>query len=168
MVSTGEIARYSLPHATAGRVAAGGGTKRTVSRNKSSTKLPGVQYPGHTAGPTHSEQLRCRSLLVRSEHGAKRGQNHIEAGVVIRERLGIALLQIKLELRARVADIRRLLAEGTPQARRVLEVEAFDDGERRGYRFTGQGTYAAILPVSLTTPNMVTPAGGDAGLTATS
>ncbi len=97
----------------------------------------------------------------------QRGQNHIEAGVVVGERLGIALLQIKLKLRARVADIRRLLAEGTPQARRVLrkllvgrlEVEAFDDGKRRGYRFTGQGTYAAILPVSLTTTKVVTPAG---------
>ena len=75
--------------------------------------------------------------------------------------------RLRQELRERVADVRTLLADGTPQARRVLrkllvgrlEVEAFDDGERRGYRFTGQGSDAAVLPVSLSTTNVVTPAG---------
>jgi hypothetical protein len=75
--------------------------------------------------------------------------------------------RLRQELRERVADVRGLLAQGTPQARRVLrkllvgrlDVEAFDDGKRRGYRFTGQGTYAAVLPVSLSTTNVVTPAG---------
>src|SRR5262249_61191021 len=47
-----------------------------------------------------------------------------------------------------------------------LTCTAFDDGERRGYRFTGQGTYAALLPGGIT-PMVVTPAGvGHAGLPA--
>ena len=47
-----------------------------------------------------------------------------------------------------------------------LTCTAFDDGERRGYRFTGQGTYAALLPGGIT-PMVVTPAGvGDPGLPA--
>jgi hypothetical protein len=75
--------------------------------------------------------------------------------------------RLRQELRERVADVRCLLAQGTPQARQILrkllvgrlDVAAFDDGHRRGYRFTGQGSYAPILPVSLSTTNVVTPAG---------
>ena len=40
-----------------------------------------------------------------------------------------------------------------------LECEAFDEGQRVGYRFTARGSYAALLPASLSTPEMVTPAG---------
>jgi hypothetical protein len=66
-----------------------------------------------------------------------------------------------------VAEIRELLGNDIPRTRQILRrllvgrltCEAFDEGERRGYRFTGQGSYASLLPSSLSTPEMVTPAG---------
>ncbi|MGH7332709.1 MAG: hypothetical protein ACREKS_08185 [Candidatus Rokuibacteriota bacterium] len=71
------------------------------------------------------------------------------------------------ELRRRVADVRGLLGANMPTSRQILRrllvgrltCQAFEDGQRRGYRFTGQGLYASILPVNLTTPEVVTPAG---------
>jgi hypothetical protein len=61
---------------------------------------------------------------------------------------------IKRELRKRVADVRALLGRRTPQARQILRklvvgrvmCEPFEDGDRRGYRVSGQGTYARLLP----------------------
>lgn len=40
-----------------------------------------------------------------------------------------------------------------------LECEPFDDGERRGYRITGEGSYAGILPASIAPQYVVTPGG---------
>src|SRR5712692_4145041 len=41
-----------------------------------------------------------------------------------------------------------------------LGCEAFDEGQRVGYRFKARGSYASLLPAGLiTTPEMVTPAG---------
>jgi len=40
-----------------------------------------------------------------------------------------------------------------------LECEAFDEGQRVGYRFKAWGSYAPLLPVALSTPEMVTPGG---------
>src|SRR5262249_53783942 len=65
-----------------------------------------------------------------------------------------------------VTDIRRLLEPNIPQTRQILRkllvgtlvCTAFEDGERRGYGFTGQGSYDPILPV----PTLgVTPEGYD-------
>ena len=39
--------------------------------------------------------------------------------------------------------------------------EAFEEDGRRGYRFTGEGSYAALLPAKLSTPEVVTPGGLD-------
>ena len=62
--------------------------------------------------------------------------------------------RIKRELRSRAADIRGLLGRHLPQTRQILrklvvgrvECEPFEDGDRRGYRVSGQGTYARLLP----------------------
>jgi hypothetical protein len=75
--------------------------------------------------------------------------------------------RIMQDLRKRLVDVRGLLGRHVPQTRQILRklivgrltCEAFDDGERRGYRFTGQASYAALLPGKLATTNVVTPAG---------
>src|SRR5439155_5812384 len=75
--------------------------------------------------------------------------------------------RLRRELRRHVAEIRGLLGKDIPRTRQILRrllvgrltCEAFDEGERRGYRFTGRGSYAPLLPAALSTPEMVTPAG---------
>jgi hypothetical protein len=72
-----------------------------------------------------------------------------------------------LGLRRHVAEIRELLGKDVKRTRQILrrllvgrlECAAFDDGKRLGYRFTGWGSYAPLLPAGLSTPEMVTPAG---------
>lgn len=57
-------------------------------------------------------------------------------------------------LRARVRDVRQLLKGDIPRAREVLRkllpgplvCTPFDDGARRGYRFSGEGSYREVLP----------------------
>jgi site-specific DNA recombinase len=61
--------------------------------------------------------------------------------------------RLKQSLRDRVADSRALLARNIPQARQMLRklvpdrmtLEPFEENGERGYRFTGQGTYARLL-----------------------
>ena len=58
------------------------------------------------------------------------------------------------ELRSRAADIRGLLGRHLPQTRQILrklvvgrvECEPFEDGDRRGYRVSGQGSCAWLCP----------------------
>ena len=62
-------------------------------------------------------------------------------------------VRLKDELRARVADVKDLLAQHTPQARQMLrkllngklEMTPVEIDGRRGYRFTGTGTYERLL-----------------------
>jgi hypothetical protein len=62
--------------------------------------------------------------------------------------------QIKKDVTARAADVRGLLGRRGPQARQLLrklvvdrlECEPFEEGNRRGYRVSGTGTYARLLP----------------------
>jgi recombinase-like zinc beta ribbon protein len=71
------------------------------------------------------------------------------------------------ELRARVRDVRGLLGRDIPRMRQILrkllvrrlECQAFNEGERVGYRFKARGSYASLLPAGVSTPEMVTPAG---------
>ena len=63
----------------------------------------------------------------------------------------------------------RLLGRDIPRTRQILrrllvgrlECTAFNKGGRRGYRFTGQGSYAELLPGKLRSTLVVTPAGFD-------
>jgi len=58
-----------------------------------------------------------------------------------------------------VYDVRALLGHDIPRARQILrkllvgclECRAFDEGVRYGYSFTGQGSYAELLPAKLST-----------------
>jgi hypothetical protein len=60
---------------------------------------------------------------------------------------------IKADLRARVADVKGLLARRKPQARQMLrkvlsgkiELTPVEENARRGYRFTAQGTFEKLL-----------------------
>jgi hypothetical protein len=71
------------------------------------------------------------------------------------------------ELVRHAAEVRTLLGQDIPRARKILrrllvgrlECEAFEEGQRRGYRFKARGSYAALLPAALATPDVVTPAG---------
>jgi hypothetical protein len=60
-------------------------------------------------------------------------------------------------------------ARGGRAFRRPLTCGAFDESGRVGYRFKARVSYTLLLlPTGLSSPEMVTPAGGVAGLTATS
>lgn len=73
--------------------------------------------------------------------------------------------RLRRELRRHVAEIRDLLGRDIPRTRQILrrllmgriECEAFVEGGRVGYRFTGTGSYGPLLPAELGTPEMVTP-----------
>jgi hypothetical protein len=75
--------------------------------------------------------------------------------------------RLRRELVRHAAEIRTLLGQDIPRARKILrrllvgrlECEAFEDGQRRGYRFKARGSYAALLPAALATPAVVTPGG---------
>lgn len=75
--------------------------------------------------------------------------------------------RLRRELLRHAAEIRTLLGEDIPRARKILrrllvsrlECEAFDNGRQVGYRFKARGSYAALMPAQLSTPDMVTPAG---------
>jgi hypothetical protein len=74
---------------------------------------------------------------------------------------------LQRELVDRVSDLRGLLGRHVGETRQILrrplvgrlECEPFDDGERRGYRILGEGSYAGIPPTSLAPLKVVTPAG---------
>ena len=76
-------------------------------------------------------------------------------------------------LRARVGDLGGLLGRHVTQTRQILRkllvgrlvCQPFDDGQRRGYRFTGTVTYERLLPAELSRPYAVTPAGFEPALT---
>jgi hypothetical protein len=75
--------------------------------------------------------------------------------------------RLRRELRRRVADVRGLLGRDIPRSRQILKrllvgrltCEGFEERGRRGYRFTGEGSYVSLLPAGVPTPEMVTPAG---------
>ena len=75
--------------------------------------------------------------------------------------------RLRRELVRRTSEVRTLLDQDIPRARKILrqflvgrmECEAFDDGLRVGYRFKARGSYAALMHAQLSTPDMVTPAG---------
>jgi site-specific DNA recombinase len=75
--------------------------------------------------------------------------------------------QLVTDLRARVGDLGGLLGRHVTQTRQILRkllvgrlaCEAFDDGRRRGYRFTGTVTYERLLPAEASRAYVVTPAG---------
>ena len=66
--------------------------------------------------------------------------------------------RFKRELKSRLANMRELLERHVSSARRLLQVllegplrfEAVQDGNQRGYRILGSGSYLPLLPDSLT------------------
>ena len=62
--------------------------------------------------------------------------------------------RIKKDVIARAADVRGLLGRRGPQARQLLrklvvdrlDCQPYEEGDRRGYRVSGKGTYARLLP----------------------
>jgi site-specific DNA recombinase len=69
--------------------------------------------------------------------------------------------RLRRELRRHVAEIRGLLGKDIPRTRQILrkllvgplECHPFDEKGRRGYRFTGQGSYTELVPVIVTNAN---------------
>ena len=74
---------------------------------------------------------------------------------------------LERDLVARRSDLRELLGRHVGQTQQILrrvlvgrlECEPFDDGERRAYRITGEGSYAELLPPAMRSEYVVTPAG---------
>ena len=73
--------------------------------------------------------------------------------------------RLKRDLKSRVEDVKGLLSRQTPQARQMLRklladrlrFEPFEEGGRRGYRFSGKGTYARLLGGEALPPTVVAP-----------
>ena len=118
------------------------------------------------AGTEAADELRARLRVEKDRKAALaaeleglRGRRGSVAQLDERRLLGA--------LRAQARDLRGLLGQDIPRTRQILrtllvgrlECRAFEEGARVGYRFTGGGSYAALLPAALSTPDMVTPAG---------
>ena len=81
--------------------------------------------------------------------------------------------RLRRELLRHAAEIRTVLGQDIPKARKILrrllvgrlECEAFDDGRQAGYRFKARGSYEALMPPALATPSVVTPAGFEPAFT---
>jgi site-specific DNA recombinase len=119
------------------------------------------------AGTEAADELRARLKVEKDRKATLAAELEALKG---RGRTGVVELDEKrfLEaLRARARDVRTLLGQDIPRTRQFLrkllvgrlECEAFDEGHRVGYRFKAQGSYAPLLPIALSTPEMVTPAG---------
>ena len=75
--------------------------------------------------------------------------------------------RLVMDLRARVGDLGGLLGRHVTQTRQIIRkllvgrlvCQPFDEGERRGYRFTGTVSYERLLPAEVSRPYVVTPAG---------
>ena len=116
------------------------------------------------AGTAAADELQARLKAERARKAALATELEEMKG-----RRDVAWLDdrhLRQELRARVTDARGLLGRNVPQTRQILRkllvgrlaCEPFEESGRRGYRFTGQGSYAELLPGKLSTL-MVTPAG---------
>jgi site-specific DNA recombinase len=68
--------------------------------------------------------------------------------------------KVRRQLEEQVADVRRLLEGNVAQTRQILrkllvgrlECTPFEHGDTRGYRFTGDGSYEALLPTLVVAP----------------
>ncbi len=68
--------------------------------------------------------------------------------------------KVRRQLQEHVADVRRLLEGNAAQTRQILrkllvgrlECTPFEHGATRGYRFTGDGSYEALLPTLVVAP----------------
>lgn len=117
------------------------------------------------SGTEAADELRARLKVEKDRKAALAAELEALRG----GRADVAHLDEKRlleELRARVRDVRGLLGQDIPRTRQILrkllvgrlECRAFAEGERVGYRFTGHGSYAELLPQSLSTL-VVTPGG---------
>jgi hypothetical protein len=102
----------------------------------------------------HDAEQRKKALVAELEALTGRRQ----------EAANLDVERLRRELRRHVVEIRGLLGKDIPRTRQILrrllvgrlECEAFDEGQRVGHRFTARGSYAALLPAALSTPEMVT------------
>ena len=75
--------------------------------------------------------------------------------------------RLKRNLLDRLADAKTLLRPHTTRARQILRrllkkpliCEVIEEGGKKGYRVTGQGSYLHLLPESLASPFVVSPTG---------
>ncbi len=105
-------------------------------------------------GIARGEPMDALLLALRHEESRKKTLTAELATLVELENVAsLDAERIKRDLRSRAADIRGLLGRHLPQTRQILrklvvgrvECEPFEEGDRRGYRVSGQGTYARLL-----------------------
>jgi site-specific DNA recombinase len=108
------------------------------------------------AGTPAADELRARLKVEKDRKAALAA----ELAALTPGRGAVAELDNKRllqELRARVRDVRTVLGQDIPRTRQILrkmlvgrlEFRAFDEGARVGYRFTGRGSYAELMPPAL-------------------
>jgi site-specific DNA recombinase len=106
--------------------------------------------------------------LLEAEHAKREGLRDQLA--LCNQRAGMAgqdQRALVKDLRARMGDLEGLLGRQVTQTRQILRkllvgrlvCEPFDDGRRRGYRFTGTVSYERMLPAEAIPRYVVTPAG---------
>ncbi len=117
------------------------------------------------AGIGAADELRARLKLEKDRKAALVAELEALKGRG-RDVLRLDDQRLREELRTRVRDVRTLLGRDIPRTRQILRkllvgrltCAPFEENGRRGYRFTGRGSYAEVLPPSLATL-VVTPAG---------
>ena len=75
--------------------------------------------------------------------------------------------RLKRNLLDRLGDAKSLLRRHTTQARQILRkllekpliCEVIEEGGKKGFRVTGQGSYLHLIPESLASPFVVSPTG---------
>ena len=123
------------------------------------------------AGLDVADELRARLKAEKSRQADVAAQLEALSGRRP-DILNLGESRLREELRARVRDVRGLLGRDIPRTRQILRkllvtpltCAPFEENGRRGYRFTGQGSYADVLPARLSTL-VVTPAGFEPAFT---
>lgn len=121
------------------------------------------------AGVDAAEELRARLKAEKARKAALTAD--LEALKGRRASTQLDDRRLREELRARVRDVRGLLGRNVPRTQQILrkllvgrlECEAVEDGRRVDYHPKARGTFAELLPASLSTPQVVTPGGYSEG-----
>jgi site-specific DNA recombinase len=119
-----------------------------------------LAHGGDTVAPLiarlKAEEARKKALIVELDTLAQ------GAPVVVLDEA-----RIKKDLRARTADVRGLLGRHVTQARQILrkllvgplQCTAVEADGQRGFRISGEGTYARLMPPALCSTQVVSPTG---------
>ena len=141
-------ARHGSPERHAGAKAQLAHTERAIRNLQAAIEKLGADAPEEFIAGVRTHTARRRELLAELEL--------LTAGKVVAwdER------KVRRQLEAHVADVKGLLEGNVAQTRQLLRkllvgrlvCAPFEHGDTRGYRFTGDGSYEALLPTLVVAP----------------